>query len=386
MKKKIRVLHVLPSCSRQAGGLFYSVKGLASALAKLGIDIFVICGEDDFSEEDILTWPENVRPILTKKYRPYSFSFMPNLISEIERVDPDIIHVHGVWSFHAWAAVKWAEKNTLRRLVVSPRGMFDEHAMQLSRVKKAVARFFYVDKLNHRCDLFHALNLSESLSIRKLVSEHALITAIPNGVDSFNIKKKLALKPGAIDGISIVFLGRIHPKKGLEDFLLALPQVVAVRSVFVSIAGWGQEKYINGLKKLVIELGVSDYVEFCGSKYGADKLDFLNNAQIFVLPSYSEGLPMAVLEAWQAGVYTLISRECNFGNLEDLSFALEIDHDPNNIALNLIRAVDNITNNNAQALSIDAQRHVLHNFSWDNIAAKLNEQYLQILGDLHNER
>jgi len=311
---------------------------------------------------------------------------MPNLFSEIERIDPDIIHVHGVWSFHAWAAVKWAERNPLRRLVVSPRGMFDEHAMQISRVKKAVARFFYVDRLIHRCDLFHALNPSELLSIRKLVSEHTLISAIPNGVDSFNIKKKLTLKPDATGGISIIFLGRIHPKKGLEDFLVALPQVVAVRPVIVSIAGWGPEKYINGLKKLVTELGLSDYVEFCGPKYGAEKSDFLNYAQVFVLPSYSEGLPMAVLEAWQAGVYTLITRECNFGNLEDLSFALEIDHDPNNIALNLIRAVDTITNDNAQALSIDAQRYVLHNFSWHNIAAKLNEQYLQILGDLHHER
>ena len=85
----------MPSCSRQAGGLFYSVKGLASNLSRHGIDTFVICGKDEFSEEDILTWPAHIRPILTKKYRPYSFSFMPNLVSEIERVDPDIIHVHG---------------------------------------------------------------------------------------------------------------------------------------------------------------------------------------------------------------------------------------------------------------------------------------------------
>lgn len=376
----------MPSCSRQAGGLFYSVKGLTSNLSKNGIDIFVICGEDEFSEEDILTWPANVRPILTKKYRPYSFSFMPNLVSEIERVDPDIIHVHGVWSFHAWAAVKWANKNSSRRLVVSPRGMFDEHAMRLSRVKKAIARFFYVNKLIHRCDLFHALNHSELLSIRKLVSEQKLITEIPNGVESFHIKEKILSKPGTMDKISIVFLGRIHPKKGLEDFLSALPKIVTLRSVFISIAGWGQEKYIDDLKKLVIELGISDYIEFCGSKYGEDKIEFLNNAHIFVLPSFSEGLPMAVLEAWQAGIYTLITKECNFGNIEDLPFASEINHNPNDIALNLIQAVDKITNDNTQTISLEAQRYVKSNFSWHNIALKLNEQYTQILGDLHNER
>ena len=95
---------------------------------------------------------------------------------------------------------------------------------------------------------------------------------------------------------------------------------------------------------------------------------------------------MAVLEAWQAGIYTLITEECNFGNIEDLAFASEINHDPDDIALNLIQAVDRIRNDNFQTISSEAQRYVLSNFSWHNIAAKLNEQYIKILGEFDNER
>lgn len=381
MNSKLNIVHLTPSCSRQAGGLFFSVKFLSDSLASRECDLGVIAGHDEFTEEDIHTWPNRVRPTTLQKYKPYAFSFMPDLEQELEARSPDIVHIHGVWSYHAWAALNWARKDKRRKLVISPRGMFDVNALKISRLKKWFAFNLYVRRLIERCDMFHALNDNEASSIRRLVGSQKPIATIPNGM-SFSERDRSERRTPNVTERSvkeIVFLGRIHPKKGLEDFICALPHVKRHRNINVRIAGWGDSSYIRRLKRLCHDQKVNEFVEFSGPKYGTEKLEFLETSDIFVLPSYSEGLPMAVLDAWKANVFTLVTSECNFGDLEGLSFAKLITHDPRSMAKVIIESIDYVT-----TVDLSVQRESIHTFlrsrySWEKISEDMMLKYQELV-------
>ena len=148
----MKILHVCPSASRRAGGLFYSVRGLTTAIAKLGIEISVFSGTDSEFDEDHLIWEPICNLVLFKKFKQYKFSFMPNLYHGILSYNPDILHIHGIWSYHAVVALIWKIKFPNKKLIISPRGMLDSKALSISPFVKSIARFLYVNKLIGICE------------------------------------------------------------------------------------------------------------------------------------------------------------------------------------------------------------------------------------------
>jgi poly(glycerol-phosphate) alpha-glucosyltransferase len=109
----MKVAILTMSATRKAGGLFYSVKNLAGATELSGnIFLQVFAGRDNVSEfsDDLATWTLKNSPIILKKMKPYSFGYMPQLFYELVKFNPDILHIHGIWSYHAFVAVKYKKK------------------------------------------------------------------------------------------------------------------------------------------------------------------------------------------------------------------------------------------------------------------------------------
>jgi poly(glycerol-phosphate) alpha-glucosyltransferase len=254
--------------------------------------------------------------------------------------------------------------------------MLDSWALNNSRIKKKFAGVAFENQHLRRADFIHALNASEAEAIRAVGLRNAIVT-IPNGA---SLPEARASEP--MDGArKMVFLGRLHPKKGLPAFIRAWSAVresASFRGWTLSVAGWDQGQHEAELKALVAELGCGDAVEFVGPRFGEQKERFLREASAFVLPSQSEGLPMAVLEAWSMGLPTLITRQCNLPEAFSAGAAVELPLDQEGMQMVLERFV---TASPAELRSIgeSGRQLVAQKFTWPVIGRQMLHAYENIL-------
>src|SRR5690606_14930940 len=187
----------------------------------------------------------------------------------------------------------------------------------------------------------HALNEAEARAIRAFGLNNP-ICVVPNGVDpppDVARARPAWAEQVAQDRRILLFLGRLHPKKGLGNLLCAWKEVRsrATDDWLLVVAGWDQGGHERRLRRLAEEYGIAPTLRFVGPQFGDDKAASLALADAFVLPSVSEGLPVAVLEAWSHGLPVLMTEACNLPEGFAAGAALAIGPDPAGIALGLRR-------------------------------------------------
>jgi poly(glycerol-phosphate) alpha-glucosyltransferase len=173
----------------------------------------------------------------------------------------------------------------------------------------------------------------------------------------------------------LLFLSRVHPKKGLPDLLRAWAKVGAGdRHWSLLVVGPNELDHETELRQLAAELAITRHIHFMGPAYGAEKRKFLHAADGLVLPSHSEGFSMAVLEAAAAGLPVLFTKECNFPELAAAGAAIEVSAGPTGIPQGLEQFL-NLT---------DAQRHLMgsrgrelveQSYTWPAVAGEMARVY-----------
>lgn len=178
----------------------------------------------------------------------------------------------------------------------------------------------------------------------------------------------------------LAYVGRIHPKKNLDALVRGWTlarDVLAPLGARLRIAGWGDEEHVAGLRIAIAAAGGDD-IEFLGPVYGADKAALLGSARFLALPSHSEGLPMAILEAWAAGTPTLMSRHCHLPEGYAAGAAIDCGTEAETIAASL-RAAAKLPEGEWQAMSGAAARLAREAFSPDAVARSWIEAYSGLL-------
>ena len=165
--------------------------------------------------------------------------------------------------------------------------------------------------LSFRAAVLHALCDEEAVSLARLVP-NVPICVIPNGIHLPELRDSGQL---VRSGEVLLFLGRIHPKKGLEPLIEAWAQVPAAAQSGrrLAIAGWDDGGHQARLSAHARRLAIQDSVLFLGPTFGEAKERVLRSASAFILPSFSEGLPMSVLEAWSFAIPVVMTEECHLG-------------------------------------------------------------------------
>jgi glycosyltransferase involved in cell wall biosynthesis len=382
----MRLAVLTSSISRKAGGLFFSVRSLNSSLTRY-IQVRVFAAEDEYTVADIAAW-DGVDVSLGKQYLSNTIGFQPNLVSRVLHFKPDVIHLNGVWMYPTYAA--YITSKLLRvPLIISPRGMLDEWALKNSRAKKYIAWIAYVKRTMHYAKCLHALNHSEALSIDKLGLKKP-IAIIGNGVEiNQNI---VASKDSVADSVSellvtlkncnhtlILFMGRLHPKKGLSELIDAWNLLNTRRTsssgLTLVIAGPGDARYIDAMKS---RIRFKENLIFTGAVYGATKQALLRAADLFVLPSYSEGQPIALLEAMSFGIPTLITEACNMPESIRLGAAIKIEPDADSILAGINQFLKSSIEQKARMSEL-AKTLIKNKHDWAPIACEMNELYRWML-------
>ena len=137
---------------------------------------------DEYVELDRAQWgrcpPTTVSVSLLS---PSKFLYAPAMLNSLSAQNPDLVHCHGIWTYHAWATVRWVGRSQ-RPFMVSPHGMLDHVDLAKSRFVKFVAKQLYVDRLLHNAHCIRCLCQSEAESARAFGLRNPLCV-IPNGID-----------------------------------------------------------------------------------------------------------------------------------------------------------------------------------------------------------
>ena len=347
------------------GGIAVAVHGLTHALVDSGHRVRIATPAD--SGLAVGDWSHASAESYSTVTR---FEYGRRLRSLVAGWDSSVIHVHGLWMYHQLAALLDGRRSG-RPYVVSPHGMLDSWALSQSSVRKSLMRRVFVDRSLRRAACIHALCVSELESIRAL-GFGGPIALIPNGVDLPPRHEVLEVKRED----TVLFLGRLHPKKGLMELLTAWGR--GIKGWRLKIAGWGDPAFEEALRSKAAREG-SGTVEFLGPVMGAEKEELLRKSGAFVLPSHSEGLPMAVLEAWAFGVPVLMSKACNLPEGFLAGAALEAEANPDSIVVALHDLADS-TLSERKNLVGRGRDLVERQFSWSSVASRMNSVYSWTLG------
>jgi poly(glycerol-phosphate) alpha-glucosyltransferase len=263
--------------------------------------------------------------------------------------------------------------------LVSPHGMLDPWALAKSGLKKRIARLLYEDRHLRGAACIHALCTAEADAIRAFGAKNP-ICVIPNGVDMARTADRPAAPwPGTEAGARVIlFLGRLHRKKNVHGLLRAFARVKADRGLGgwrLVVAGWDQGGYKAELTALTDALCLGRDVTFLGALYGQRKDAALRNAAAFVLPSVSEGLPMAVLEAWSYGLPVAMTAACNLPEGFTAGAAREIGPAPDLLASDLAGFLS-MSPHDMRTMGERGADLARTRFSWDRVGRSFTEVYL----------
>ena len=421
----IRTANLTDSISRKAGGLHESVRRLVQSVAETGVEVRVLSVEDEFTEQDRAVWQAVPITIFPRTW-PYSFGYSPGFLKELNGYRPDLIHTHGIWLYPSIATTVYCTRRNVPYMI-SPHGMVDPWAVRHHRMKKMLA--YAIFESNHirgaRC--IRALCESEARSLRAMGVKNP-VAVIPNGID---IPKADSLKAETLNGATgesdidgaprgsgeraggerikldqsvdrgqrsevrsqksesgrktLLYLGRLHPKKNLAALLRAFSAVQRsdVRGQMsewrLAIAGWDQAGYEAELKSLASDLGILTSVSFVGPKFGEEKAAAYRNADAFILPSLSEGLPMVVLEAWAHGKPVLMTAECNLPEGFSANAAIRIGTAVEEIEQGL-RTLCTASEEDLRTIGRRGRALVEERFTWSRIAEQVKTAYEWMLG------
>ena len=367
----LKVVQLTGHLSTAAGGFAASVPNLSRALADQRAIKVVVIGIEDANEE--YTWKvgDRVAMYSIRSYGPRALGFAPQQQMLINAVAPDLLHSHGLWMYSSLTSSRW-RRRAKRPVIISPRGMLDEWALGQSQAKKKAAWLLY-ERANLRgATALHALNEAEAQAIRRLGLIQP-IAIVPNGIDL-----SVATRTASDDECkTLLFLGRLHAKKGLTELLRAWARVQNIMSYtrwHLSIAGWSNEGYERTLHRLIVDLDLADTVKLLGPCFGRDKETTLRRAHAFVLPSFSEGLPMAVLEAWSHSVPVLMTRACNLPEGFLAGAALEIRPEIDALAESLYQLAM-MPADALREMGAAGRRLVETCFTWDAVAQEMSAVY-----------
>jgi glycosyltransferase involved in cell wall biosynthesis len=371
----MRVGFLVSSVSREAGGLFQSVRGLAKAVASANANVRVFGIRDEQSAVDLQEW----QPLSVQTFRPRlrAWGYSNQLVPRIVDANVDVLSVHGLWKYCSVASLRW-HRRTGRPYVVHPHGMLDPWALRNARSKKRIAAALYENQHLSEAACLRAVSEGEARSIRSYGLGNP-ICVIPNGIDLPDLSESNA-KTQSENRKTLLYLGRLHPKKNISNLIRAWNEIFNSQGGsgsrwVLAIAGWDQGGYESELKRTAT--GAS--VVFLGSRFGAEKSECYRTCDAFILPSLSEGLPMTVLEAWAYAKPVLMTPECNLPEGFLANAALRIGPSPEEIAAGL-RQLAAMSDEDGRAMGARGRDLVGKKFSWPQIGEQMRAVYEWVLG------
>ena len=351
---------------------------------KLGAEVTILT---PISEgQKLYAIPAGAKVITCKRHWFSKFwaEFSPELYTWIKAHgnEYDIIHIHGVWHF-AGVAPYLAGIKTAK--CITTHGLLDRWTIGKGYWKKYLFGLLFQKKILRNTELIQINNTDEQDDLKRFLGfEHPNVKIIPNGMNLEDFSK-LPVKGIFRDKFQIpddkkiiLFMSRINLKKGLDLLLPAFKEVASRRSDCLLILAGSDDGYLTETQRFIKEKFLEKSVRLVGMLTGNDKLAALSDADIFVLPSHSEGFSIATLEALISGVPSLLSDRVGFGEaIRETNAAHLAELTQKSITEGLIKMLDDETY--CKTLSKNGIALVKNSYDIKLVAKQLYEEFEKIM-------
>ncbi|MEH2348532.1 MAG: glycosyltransferase [Nostoc sp.] len=388
----MKILHIIPSVASVRGGPSQAVLETVKALRNQGVAAEIVTTNDNGN--NLLDVPLG-KPIEYKQVPVQFFSrFSPKVTSIREFAFSsqlttwlwqnakkyDLLHIHAIFSYASTVAMAIARFQGIP-YIVRPLGQLCEWSLQQSaRRKQIYLNLIERSNLNHSQAL-HLTSEQEQQEVSRLalsppsfVLPHGL--SIPAAIPNARSRLREHLQVPADEPI-ILFLSRLHPKKGLDYLIPALGELTNYRFTFV-IAGSGSQEYEAEIESLIVSHGMRDRTHFVGFVTGEEKNLCIQGSDIFALTSYAENFGIAVLEALAVGIPVVVTPGVALAAVvqqNKLGYVPELDVQA------IAEAVDCYLSHPQAIKDMGdrARKLVLENYTWNHIAENLMEIYTKLI-------
>jgi len=358
----MKVIHVVGSLDISAGGPSRSVPQTCEYLSNEGVDVELIArpSKNPVEVNTSANFKVRFKSIFSLIF--YGFSLSKNNV--------DLIHLQHVWDpyIHVMA---FAARVKGIPYIITPRGMLEPWIMNHNSWKKKLGMFLYQKKDLKLADCIHVTCNLEKSNVKRLGFDNRSYT-IPNGID-------LSLIPEPKEKYKsnkIVFLSRIHQKKGIELLLDAWVKI-GEQNWTIEIAGDGEPDYIESINQKIINENIKN-IKLVGSKYGDAKWDFMKSGDVFILPTYSENFGIVVAEALVVGVPVITTKGTPWEELKTHNCGWWIDLSVDNLKITLEQAMAS-TKQELEEMGRRGQVVIQEKYDIKNVAINIVEMYKNVM-------
>ncbi|HUO31445.1 MAG TPA: glycosyltransferase [Bryobacteraceae bacterium] len=376
-----RVLDVWSHVAPEFGGVGPAAAGLAMAVQQncgWQSRMLAVCDPAEDSVSDGI--PGSVEKVAASGPRPAAdMRLRPALDAAIQA--SDVVHVHGLWLPHS-VMTRLVAAKFQKPLVSSVHGMLEAWELKNKWLKKAIYAQLFERRSLARSHCLRALSAQEAADYRRFGLK-CPIAVVPNGISQLERTDPgmfLRRFPHMADKSIVLFLSRMHFKKGILNLLQAWPAVLqSCPQSHLAIAGPDCQGTQRRAKEIIGRHNLHASVTFCGTLNGETKLAALSAARLFCLPSYSEGQSVAVLEALSIGLPVVITAACNVDGVSAAGAGVVTSNDPAKLAASLIDCLS-ASPSERQAMGNAGRALARTRFDWSVIGRRMHAVYSWMLG------
>ncbi len=388
----MKVLHIIPSVGQVRGGTSTAALDMVKALRNTGIDAEIATTNDngvsvldvplnqrtEYEEVPVYFFPRFSPAIASIREFAFSRQLTAWLRQNIAKYD--VLHIHAIFSYPSTVAMAIARLQGIPYIVI-PHGLLCEWSLQQSAYKKGIyLKLIERANLNHSQALhFTSAKEQQEVSHLGLKTPHFILPhglSIPASIPNARHRLRKELQISADEPV-ILFLSRLHIKKGLDYLIPALGKLTHHRFTFV-LAGNGSPEYEAEIESLLVSHGIRDRTHVVGFVEGERKDLLLQGSDLFALTSHSENFAVVVLEALAVGLPVLVTPGVALASIvkqHTLGYVPEMD------VLAITHAIDNFLKHPqaAEEMSDRGRKLVMEKYTWEKIACKIQQFYTEIL-------
>lgn len=305
-------------------------------------------------------------------YCPNAKTFAKKIIKEY-----DLVHIYN-WYYHLGMTFAQICSEENIPFIISFYAALQENAHSIKKIQKKIADLIYTKKLILKANALHSAGDLETQEYVKWGVNPNKIYRIDNAVNlnDYRLNKTTyifqKLQP-IQNNEYLLFLSRIHPKKGLDLLLHAFSKLLqsGINTTLI-IGGTGSEKYERDMKTLVKKLLLHENVKFVGFVTHDEKLELLKHAKLFVLTSRSDLHPIAIQDALAMGTPVLITKACDYSEVDEYNAGLTVDSTVDSIFHGLKKI---LSTGNFEELSANCIKLIHERFLIENLVDKYDQMY-----------
>ena len=379
MPDHLSCLHVVASLRPAAGGPSRTVAQLADALADGdGIKVSLLSQgvvDEPFIQPQAAAVTYRICQSTSRQALRLGWPVRSELAQTMRRSPPSLIHNNGLWlPVNFWAA-RAARLHGIP-LVAQPHGMLEPWALQHKALKKRLGMALFQRRDLETAKVLVATSADEYRNLRHLGFSQP-VAVIPNGIDLTAAEGPKVEHARTGGDRTVLFLSRVHKKKGLTNLVQAWAQVRPT-GWRLQIAGPDEGGHLAEVLRATQAVGVAGSIDYLGEVDGVRKTEVYHNADLFVLPTFSENFGVVVAEALSHGLPVVTTRGAPWADLETHGCGWWVDIGVEPLATALRQAM--ALNDDERRAMGERGRAYVQRYNWADIARQMADVYRWVLG------